>query len=115
VRRFINRVGLEDVPLLFQLRIADQTAIHGKPDTSLMDELQQRINAILAAKDALSIKDLAIGGNDLIKMGLRGKSIGTTLSYLLETVLDDPKQNNAEQLLTIARNYQVSVGTTTDS
>ncbi|NBK20560.1 MAG: HD domain-containing protein [Spirochaetia bacterium] len=115
VRRFINRVGLEDIPLLFQLRIADQTAIHGKPDTSLMDELQQRINAILAAKDALSIKDLAIGGNDLIKMGLRGKSIGTTLSYLLETVLDDPKQNNAEQLLTIARNYQVSVGTTTDS
>lgn len=115
VRRFINRVGLEDIPLLFQLRIADQVAIHGEPDTSLIDELQERINAILAAKDALGIKDLAIGGNDLMKMGLTGKSIGTTLSYLLETVLDDPKQNNREQLLTIAKSYQVSVGTTTES
>lgn len=115
VRRFITRVGLKDIPLLFQLRIADQIAIHGEPDTSLIDELQDRINKILAAKDALSIKDLAICGNDLMKMGIQGKSIGTTLSYLLETVLDDPEQNNSEQLLTIAKNYQDIVGTTTES
>lgn len=115
VRRFITRVGLEDIPLLFQLRIADQIAIHGEPNTTLIDELQERINKILAAKDALNIKDLAIGGNDLMKMGFQGKSIGTTLSYLLETVLDDPSQNNVEQLLTIAKNYQVSVGATTES
>jgi len=104
VRRFITRVGLEDIPLLFQLRIADQIAIHGEPNTSLIDELQERINKILAAKDALSIKDLAIGGNDLMKMGIQGKSIGIILSYLLETVLDDPRQNTSEQLLTIAKN-----------
>ncbi len=116
VRRFMKRVGLEDIPLLFQLRIADQIAIHGEPNTTLIDELQERINQILAAKDALSIKDLAIDGNDLIKMGVpKGKRLGTTLAYLLEVVLDDPKQNNAEQLLTIAKNYQESVGTTTES
>jgi len=115
VRRFITRVGLEDIPLLFQLRIADQIAIHGEPNTSLIDELQERINKILAAKDALSIKDLAIGGNDLMKMGIQGKSIGIILSYLLETVLDDPRQNTSEQLLTIAKNYQERVGTTTES
>ncbi len=115
VRRFIKRVGLEEIPLLFQVRIADQIAIHGEPNTQLIDELQGRINKILEAKDALSIRDLAIGGNDLMKMGITGKSIGTTLAYLLETVLDDPEQNNAEQLLSIAKNYQVSVGSTTDS
>ena len=115
VRRFITRVGLENIPLLFQLRIADQIAIHGEPNTTLIDELQMRIDSILAAKDALSIKDLAIGGKDLMELGMRGKSIGATLSYLLETVLDDPAQNNAEQLLSIAKAYQVSVGTTTES
>ncbi len=115
VRRFIKRVGLEEIPLLFQVRIADQIAIHGEPNTTLIDNLQGRINKILEAKDALSIRDLAIGGNDLMKMGITGKSIGTTLAYLLETVLDDPKQNNAEQLLTIAKNYQESVGSTTES
>jgi poly(A) polymerase len=116
VRRFITRVGLKYIPLLFQLRIADQIAIHGKPDTTLIDELQGRIDKVLAAKDALSIRDLAVNGNDLIKMGIpKGKNLGTTLSYLLEAVLDDPKQNNAEQLLTIAKRYQESVGTTTES
>ena len=115
VRRFVTRVGLENIPLLFQVRIADQIAIHGEPNTTLIDELQNRIDAILAAKDALSIKDLAIGGKELMKMGMKGKEIGTTLSYLLETVLDDPKQNNTEHLLTLAKNYQVSVGTTTSS
>lgn len=116
VRRFIKRVGLEYIPLLFQLRIADQIAIHGEPDTSLIDELEGRIDKILEAKDALSIKDLAINGNDLMKMGIpKGKGIGATLSYLLEVVLDDPKQNNAEQLRTIALAYQVSVGATTES
>ncbi len=116
VRRFITRVGLCDIPLLFQLRIADQIAIHGEADTTLMDELQQRIDKILAAKDALCIKDLAIDGNDLMKAGVpKGKRIGTTLTYLLETVLEDPEQNNAEQLLSIARKYQERVGTTTDS
>jgi len=115
VRRFITRVGLEDIPLLFQLRIADQIAIHGQPDTTLIDELQKRINMILAAKDALSIKDLVIGGKELMEMGIKGKNIGATLSYLLETVLDDPQQNNAEHLITIAKNYQVSVGATTES
>lgn len=116
VRRFIKRVGLEDIPLLFQLRIADQIAIHGEPNTSLIDELQGRIEKILEARDALSIKDLAIDGNDLMQIGVpKGKSIGSTLSYLLEAVLDDPAQNNAEQLLSMARNYQRSVGATTES
>jgi hypothetical protein len=116
VRRFITRVGLRDIPLLFQLRIADQIAIHGEANTTLIDELQQRIDRILAAKDALSIKDLAIDGNDLMQAGVpKGKRIGDTLNYLLETVLDDPEQNTAGQLLCIARKYQQWVGTTNDS
>ncbi len=115
VRRFIKRVGLKDIPLLFQLRIADQIAIHGEPNTSLIDELQRRIEGILAAKDALSIKDLAVDGNDMIRLGLKGKMIGETLGYLLEAVLDDPEQNSAEQLLLIAKNYKDKVGTTTAS
>ena len=116
VRRFINRVGLTTIPLLFQLRIADQIAIHGKADTTFLDELQIRIDAILAEHDALSIKDLVINGNDLIQAGIpKGARIGRTLAYLLDTVLDDPKQNNREQLLTIAKNFQSTLGTTTAS
>jgi tRNA nucleotidyltransferase/poly(A) polymerase len=113
VRRFITRVGLEFIPQLFQLRIADQIAIHGKADTSLIDELGNRIDAIIEARDALSIKDLAVNGNDLMSLGIpKGQRIGATLTYLLDTVLDDPGQNNREQLLDLAQKYQSLLGFT---
>ena len=51
----------------------------------------------------LGLKDLAINGKDLMAAGIpAGKQLGTILNQLLETVLDDPSQNNREQLLTIA-------------
>ncbi|MEA4865847.1 MAG: HD domain-containing protein [Sphaerochaeta sp.] len=107
VRRFIARVGLQYIPRLLQLRIADQIAIHGKANTVLLDELHHRIEAIIEEHDALSIKDLAVNGNDLLNLGIpKGEKIGATLSYLLETVLEDPGQNNREQLLDLAEKYQ---------
>jgi len=110
VRRFMTRIGKENLGMLFCLRIADQIAIHNAASTLLLDELEQRIQKIIANNDALSVKDLAVNGNDLIKLGLpKGKRIGQTLQFLLETVLDDPKQNNREQLLAIAENYQSSL------
>ncbi|MGE4455193.1 MAG: CCA tRNA nucleotidyltransferase [Sphaerochaeta sp.] len=107
VRRFLTRVGKEYVGMLFCLRIADQIAIHGRADIRLIEELKARIQKILDAEDALCIKDLAVNGNDLMNLGIpKGKQIGKTLEYLLETVLDDPQQNTKEQLLIIAKNYQ---------
>ncbi len=108
VRRFLTRVGKEHVGgMLFSLRIADQIAIHGKADIRLLEELEQRIKGILDAQDALSIKDLAVNGNHLMQAGIpKGKQLGKTLEYLLETVLDDPAQNTKEQLLEIAKLYQ---------
>lgn len=115
VRRFIVRVGIEHIEDLFKLRIADQMAISGRADTDLLDEFSKRINGIISSDDALSIKDLAIGGNDLLALGIpKGKRIGQTLQYLLETVLDDPAQNTKEQLFRIALAYQELCGFTSD-
>lgn len=113
VRRFITRIGLEYIPLLFSLRMADQIAISGKADYPLLGELKDRIEGILAAKDALSIKDLAVDGNDLMEVGIpKGKRIGATLAFLFESVLDDPKQNTREQLLLLVKNYEEFAGFT---
>ncbi len=93
--------------------MADQIAIGGKADLQMLGELKDRIEGILAAKDALSIKDLAVDGNDLMEIGIpKGKRIGFTLAFLFESVLDDPKQNTREQLLLLAKNYQEFAGFT---
>lgn len=105
VRRFIKRVGLENLDDLFDLRLADQKAIHGHINTKNILALKGRITNVLEESAALSVKDLAINGEDLAALEIpRGPVMGIILNELLESVLDDPTQNEREQLLTIAHN-----------
>ena len=57
------------------------------------------IDNIINNKDALNIKDLAINGNDLLKLNLSGKRIKEVLNKLLELVLKEELINNREELL----------------
>ena len=57
----------------------------------------------LRMRPALSVGDLAVDGNDLIRMGLKpGPRFGRILHDLLECVLDDPELNRRETLLQLA-------------
>ncbi len=106
VRRFINRVGLDNLEDLYDLRLADQIAIHGQANPANIIALKERIEDVLAKSRALTVKDLAINGNDLAALEIpRGPVMGLILNELLETVLDDPHQNERERLLTIAQNF----------
>lgn len=106
IRRFINRVGIDYLDRLFMLRNSDLAATTGDcPDsTERLEELKQRINKELDQNNAMSIKDLHINGNDLIKLGIpKGKEIGKTLSYLLERVIEQPELNTNEKLTAIVK------------
>ncbi|MFA6688568.1 MAG: CCA tRNA nucleotidyltransferase [Sphaerochaetaceae bacterium] len=104
VRRFIARVGEDALGNLFLLRLADQKAICGRCDFSTLQELQDRIERILKNRDALTVKDLAINGNDLLSLGIPAdQRMGVILARLLEAVLDDPSQNTKEQLSIMAK------------
>ncbi|MCR5698344.1 MAG: polynucleotide adenylyltransferase, partial [Treponemataceae bacterium] len=62
-----------------------------------------RIKKELESDNALTLKNLAVNGNDLMKSGItEGKKIGTTLNLLLEKVLDNPELNDKKTLLKIA-------------
>jgi hypothetical protein len=75
----------------------------------------ERINAVLEEKKALSLKDLAVSGNDLATQGIKpGKSMGIILRELLETVLDDPELNTREKLLEIASRMNDKWGKTNE-
>ena len=104
IRRFINRVGLEYMDNLFELRKADRYAINHSKEVEDLIELHDRIAKVLHKGSSLTIKDLDINGYDLMQAGIpKGEAVGLVLKQLLETVLDDPKQNNKEQLLKIAK------------
>ena len=104
VRRFIVRVGKENIDDLFALRKADVFGLTGTyTEPNFLVEFTARIDNILKEEGAYSLKDLAVNGKDLMAIGIpAGKCLGLILHDLLETVLDDPDQNTKEMLLPIA-------------
>ena len=104
VRRFIVRIGKENIDDLFALRRADVAGLADDyAEPNFLTEFTVRIDKILTEEGAYSLKDLAVNGKDLMALGIpAGRNIGLILNELLETVLDDPSQNNKDQLLLIA-------------
>lgn len=101
VKRFINRVGKENIEDLFALQFCDQAATEGKSHESEYSEFRQRIEKL--SIEPLGIKDLAINGKDLIALGIpKNNRMGEILKLLLEEVLDDKSLNNREDLLKLA-------------
>jgi len=61
---------------------------------------RKSVAAIRAANPPLSLKDLAVKGDDLIAAGVRpGPDVGAALARLLEEVLEDPARNTKSYLL----------------
>lgn len=103
VRRAVARIGEENCPDLFVLKRADtlgQSDYRREEKLHLIDRFEERYHEILEKKEPLSVKDLAVGGSDLIAMGIpQGPEIGRILKDLLEEVLSDPEKNTKEYLL----------------
>ena len=76
-------------------------------DTECIDILKNRVSDILASKEPIFIKDLAITGNDLItELNYKpGKNIGVILNFLLENVMQTPELNNKEDLLNLSKQF----------
>jgi len=62
------------------------------------------LEKILSAGDCLTLKDLAVNGDDLLALGIRGKEVGRVLDALLEAVIADPGRNEKNILLEMAGN-----------
>ncbi len=106
VRRLIARVGEEVLDQLFTLQRADILAGAAPYSTTAIVRTQQLAEKILASENALSIKDLAVNGNDLIAIGYQpGKEIGTVLNRLLDIVLGKPEANQKASLLEAAARW----------
>jgi len=106
MKKLINSLGQENINDLIELKIADFVS---KPETSSkklfdINAFRDRMNEIIQRKDPLTIRDLAVTGQDIMDLGIReGRKVGEILNSLLDTVLKEPRLNDKETLLTIAR------------
>lgn len=107
VRRFIKRVGLENLEDLFMLRIADMKAMEREIDSGYIKDLKSRIKKAVDEENALDISDLKVNGSDIMKLLKirQGPAVGKILAFLLDNVLEDPSLNSREKLMGLAKKY----------
>lgn len=112
VRRAVNRIGEDIFPLLFQVKYADTLAQSQYKRQEKLDALEKwksLYGEVVARRQCVSLKTLAVTGNDLIAEGMQpGKEIGEMLQILLELVLENPDNNTKEFLLTEAKKHRES-------
>lgn len=102
IRKTVNKVGEELFLDLLEVMRADVLAQSSYLQKEKLDELEKikkEYENILQRGDCLSIRQLAVNGNDLMQAGITGKAIGEKLEWLLERVLEEPSLNTREQLL----------------
>ena len=58
---------------------------------------------------SVTLKDLAINGDDLIQLGFKGKEIHKALDYCLDQVLRDQSLNKKEKLIELAKQYKSNI------
>ncbi len=99
-RRLLRRVGKENFKDLIKLRIAERKG-SGVPKAEPYRLRHLQFLVEKAAQQPVSVRQLAIGGNDLIKeLNLKPSPIiGGILNALLAEVLDDPAKNTRDHLL----------------
>lgn len=99
-RRWLNKIGKEQVFRLIDVRKAD---VYGQRE-NIFDERLERaaafalcVKQVLDAAECFSMKDLAINGYAVMDMGASGKQIGVILNRLLEMVMEEqiPNEYNA--------------------
>jgi poly(A) polymerase/tRNA nucleotidyltransferase (CCA-adding enzyme) len=104
VRRLLRRVGQEHFADLIKLRIAERKG-SGVPKAEPYRLRHLQFMAEKVAKQAISVGQLKINGNDLMtELGVTpGPVIGGVLNALLAEVIEEPEKNKKEYLLSRAQ------------
>lgn len=99
IRRFIRRVGVENINDMMLLRVGDRKGGGSKATSWRLRELQQRIGEQLY--EPMMVKDLKVNGHDVMEvLGIKpGSKVGEVLNTLFEEVMKDTSKNEREHLL----------------
>ena len=104
LRRQVSRLGFPMVYAELSLQEADMASKGTAEDDGqeLFRQVRQILENLQAEDACLSLRDLAVKGNDQMALGLQGNEIGETLNSLLEQVVSENLPNEKEALLAYA-------------
>ena len=101
LKRLASKTGIKTLKDVIKLRRADVLSEDPRYYYRL-NELNSAYDAVCEMEEngtALNVRDLAINGDDVIKIGVpRGKAVGEALKYALDGVITDKVKNEKEAL-----------------
>ena len=90
-KRLLKRYGVDTL----RCALACRDAFTGARES-------RELRRILKSGECFSLRHLAVSGDDLLALGLRGRAVGEMLDFLLEYVMEFPDNNRRELLLSLA-------------
>lgn len=99
IKKLMSEMGESDFFSLIKLKIADE------PEKAAeLEKAKQTAEKVIADKECFKLKDMAVKGDDLIKLGMvMGPEIGKTLNMLLDKVISEEVTNDKDSLMQIIR------------
>ena len=105
VARAARQLGEDTLRQLLAVKRADNRAqsplCRGR--AADIDRAEAILDDLLARQSCFSLRELAVRGNDLTAMGLRGPAVGEALQRLLDAVMDGSVPNERPALLALAQ------------
>lgn len=109
LKPLLNKIGVENFRLLLEVQKADNKAKHPEAKIECLEkirEIEGLLEEIIRQEECFTLKDLAINGQDLLKLGIKqGPEVGTILNFLLQQVIEERVGNSKEELLLLARSF----------
>lgn len=103
VRRRISEIGLDNMPMMIEIKRADilaQSQHEFESKMKYVDDLEKAYKEVIEKNYCVDKKQLSVNGRDLIAMGMKpGEEMGEVLDLLFDLVLKDPSLNDREKLL----------------
>lgn len=105
IRRALRLLGEEDLRRLIALKRADNLAqAPAYWDRQMeLDKAERILKEILEQDACFSLRQLAVNGRDMLRLGLSGPAIGRVLETLLDGVMSGQLPNEPAALLDTAR------------
>ena len=104
--KILQLMGEENALRLLKMMRYDilaQSSFRQDEKLEMVELLEKNINKYIAEQSCLNVKDLCIGGSDIIALGIKpGPRIKEILNELLESVIDGNVENDRQQLLLLA-------------
>ncbi|WP_295588362.1 CCA tRNA nucleotidyltransferase [uncultured Oscillibacter sp.] len=103
IRRALAELGEENLRRLLEIKRADNLAQASQDLLGEIRRAEEILDGLAAEGACVSLRQLAVRGNDLAALGLKGAGVGQMLRLLLNAVLDEAVANERTALMQYAR------------